>query len=113
MLFLNIELSFLSSVPLISCLFFSVTLFLIGMVGIICNKRNLMLMLICFELIFFAVALNFIFFSCFNYHFTGQILALLIVSVAAAETVIGLSLIILLSRLTQSLNFDFLVILRG
>ena len=83
------------------------------MVGIICNKRNLMLMLICFELIFFAVALNFIFFSCFNYHFTGQILALLIVSVAAAETVIGLSLIILLSRLTQSLNFDFLVILRG
>jgi len=72
-----------------------------------------MLLVLCFELIFFSVSLNFVFFSFFTNSVFGQVLALVIVSIAAAETVIGLSLLILLSRLTQVLSFDFLIVLRG
>jgi NADH-quinone oxidoreductase subunit K len=70
-------------------------------------------MLLCIELMFFSIALNFIFFSLYTFNSLGQILALLIVTTAAAETSIGLSLLVIAYRLGNELDYCSLVNLRG
>jgi NADH:ubiquinone oxidoreductase subunit K len=74
-------------------------------------------MLLCVELMFFAVSLNFIFFSLFTFNVLGQIFALFTVTVAATETSIGLSLIVISYRLGDKLDyrslisFDFILVI--
>jgi len=70
-------------------------------------------MLLCIELMFFSISLNFIFFSICTYNFLGQIYALLIVTTAAAETAIGLSLLVIVYRLGNKVDYNSLVTLRG
>lgn len=70
-------------------------------------------MLLCVELMFFAVSLNFIFFSLFTFNVLGQIFALFTVTVAATETSIGLSLIVISYRLGDKLDYRSLINLRG
>jgi len=70
-------------------------------------------MLLCVELMFFAVSLNFIFFSLFTFNVVGQIFALFTVTVAATETSIGLSLIVISYRLGDKLDYRSLISLRG
>jgi len=70
-------------------------------------------MLLCIELMFFSVTLNFIFFSLYTFNTLGQILSLLIVTTAAAETSIGLSLLVIAYRLGNQLDYSSLVNLRG
>jgi len=70
-------------------------------------------MILCIELMFFSISLNFVFFSIYTYNELGQILALFIVTTAAAETAIGLSLLIISYRLSNSINYNKLVTLRG
>lgn len=98
---------------MITCLNFSFLLFFIGLVGIVFNKRNFLIMLLCIELMFFAISLNFIFFSIPIYSNLGQIYALLIVTTAAAETAIGLSLLIVAYRLGNKAEYNSLISLRG
>jgi len=81
-------------VPLIVSLNFSFILFTLGMVGIVLNKRNFLVLLLCIELVFFSVSLNFVFFSIYSFQFFGQLICLLIITAAAAETAIGLSLLV-------------------
>jgi NADH-quinone oxidoreductase subunit K len=81
-------------VPLIVSLNFSFILFTLGMVGIVFNKRNFLVLLLCIELVFFSVSLNFVFFSIYSFQFMGQLICLLIITAAAAETAIGLSLLV-------------------
>ena len=100
-------------IPLIACLNFASILFILGLVGIIWNKRNLLVMILCVELMFFSISFNFIFFSVYTYNAVGQILALLIITTAAAETTVGLSLLIISYRLSSKLSYDILITLRG
>jgi len=100
-------------IPLMLCLNFSWILFIIGLVGIIWNKKNILLMLFCIELMFFSISLNFIFSSCFIFQPLGQIFSLVIITVAAAETAIGLGLLIILLRLSNKINYNSLITLRG
>ena len=100
-------------VPLIACLNFSSILFIVGLVGIVWNKRNFLIMLLCIELMFFSISLNFIFLSIYTYNILGQIYALLIVTTAAAETAIGLSLLVVAYRLGSKVDYDALITLRG
>ncbi len=100
-------------IPVLVCLNFSSILFGFGLVGIIWNKRNFLIMILCIELMFFSISLNFVFFSIYTYNELGQILALFIVTTAAAETAIGLSLLTISYRLSNSINYNKLVILRG
>ena len=100
-------------IPLIVCLNFSFFLFFIGVVGIVFNKRNFLIMLLCIELMFFSISLNFIFFSISNYSNLGQIYALLTVTTAAAETAIGLSLLVVAYRLGNKAEYHSLITLRG
>jgi len=101
------------NISLITCLNFSGILFIIGLVGIIWNKRNFLVMLLCIELMFFSISLNFIFFSVFTYNTIGQLYCLLIITVAAAETSIGLSLLVIAHRLGSVVNYKTLITLRG
>jgi NADH-quinone oxidoreductase subunit K len=70
-------------------------------------------MILCIELMFFSISLNFIFFSVYTFNVLGQILALLVITTAAAETAIGLSLLIISYRLSNKLSYDSLITLRG
>ena len=99
--------------PLLSCINFSFFLFLIGLIGIIWNQRNFLIMILCIELMFFSIALNFTFFAVYTTNSLGQIFSLLTVTVATTDTTIGLSLLIIASRLGSQINYNSLVSLRG
>jgi NADH-quinone oxidoreductase subunit K len=62
---------------------------------------------------FFSVSLNFIFISVYTYNVIGQVFGLFIVTTAAAETAIGLSLLIVAFRINNKISYDSLIILRG
>jgi NADH-quinone oxidoreductase subunit K len=70
-------------------------------------------MLLCIELMFFSLSLNFIYLSVFTYQPIGQIFALLIVTTAASETAIGLGLLVVVLRLSNKINYNALITLRG
>jgi NADH-quinone oxidoreductase subunit K len=70
----------------------STIIFFIGVLGLILNKRNLLIVLMSIELMLVGLNLNFIFFSIFLDDIVGQLFALYILTVAAAESAIGLAL---------------------
>jgi NADH-quinone oxidoreductase subunit K len=70
-------------------------------------------MILCIELMFFSICLNFIFFSIYTYNIVGQILALFVITTAASETAVGLSLLVISYRLSNKLSYDNLISLRG
>jgi NADH-quinone oxidoreductase subunit K len=108
-MFISFSIVSWESIPLMVCLNFSFTLFVIGLVGIVFNKKSFLIMLLCIELMFFSISLNFIFFSLYSFNIMGQLYALLIVTTAAAETSIGLSLLVLTYRLGDKLNYRSLI----
>ncbi len=74
-------------------------LFCLSLFGIILNRQNIIIVLMSIELMLLAINLNFIFFSVFLDDIMGQIFSLLILTVAAAESAIGLALLILFFKL--------------
>ena len=89
--------------PLI--LFFSATLFSIGVYGVLA-RRNAVLVLMSIELMLNAVNVNLVGFSAYLKDATGQVFALFVIAVAAAEVGIGLAIVILLFRNRESINVD-------
>ncbi len=81
-------------------------LFCLGVAGIFINRRNAVLLLMCIELILLAVNFNFIAFSHFMGDVTGQIFVFFILTVAAAESAIGLAILVVLFRNRDSINVD-------
>ncbi len=73
-------------------------LFFLGLLGIILNRQNLILILISIELMLLSINMNFICFSVYLDDVMGQIFALLILTVAAAESAIGLAIMIVFFR---------------
>jgi len=112
MLFIYINYICGNELPLIVCLNLSSILFIIGLVGIVWNKRSILIMLLCIEMMFFAISLNFIFVSMCTFNSIGQIFCLFIITAVAAETAIGLSLLIILFRLSNKINYNSLITLR-
>ncbi len=107
------ELANRENITLLFCLNFSFVLFSFSLVGIIWNKRNLLIMILCIELMFFSVALQFIFFSIYTYNEIGHVFALFIITTAASETAIGLSVLTLAYRLSNNVSYSVLITLRG
>lgn len=100
-------------IPLMVCFNFSFLLFIFGLVGIVWNKKSFLIMLVCIELTLFAVSLNFIFIALYTHIIWGQVISLLVITSAAAETAIGLSLLVISYRLGDKINYTSLVNLRG
>ena len=88
-------------------------LFLIGVVGIFLNRKNIITLLMAIELMLLAVNINFIAFSHFLGDLAGQVFVFFILTVAAAESAIGLAIIIVVFRNNQSINVDDLNRLKG
>lgn len=73
-------------------------LFIIGLVGIYLNRKNLILILVCIELLLLSVNILFVAFARYHGDISGEIFSLFILAVAAAETAIGLSILMVLYR---------------
>jgi NADH-quinone oxidoreductase subunit K len=107
-------LSFLSQSPVLAhYLVLGAILFAISVVGIFLNRRNVLIILMAIELMLLAVNLNFIAFSHFLSDPAGQVFVFFILTVAAAESAIGLAILVLLFRNVGSIDVEELDRLRG
>lgn len=88
-------------------------LFAISMVGIFLNRKNLIVLLMAIELMLLAVNMNFVAFSHYLGDMHGQIFVFFILTVAAAESAIGLAILMLLFRNRENINADELDVLKG
>jgi NADH-quinone oxidoreductase subunit K len=91
----------------------SAALFAISIVGIFINRKNMILLLMCIELMLLAVNFNFIAFSRYLDDTAGQVFVFFILTVAAAETAIGLAILVVLFRTRQSINVRNLSSMKG
>lgn len=81
-------------------------LFAIGLFGILMNRENLILILFSIEILLVSINLNFLFFSLYLDDLLGEIFSLLILTVAAAESSIGLAIIIIFFRTRGSIKIN-------
>jgi len=88
-------------------------LFTIGIAGIILNHKNIIVILMSVELILLAVNINFVAFSTQSGDLTGQVFALFILTVAAAEAAIGLAILVAYYRNRGSIGVEDISALRG
>jgi NADH-quinone oxidoreductase subunit K len=88
-------------------------LFAIGVVGIFLNRKNLIVLLMAIELMLLAVNMNFIAFSHYMNDLAGQIFVFFILTVAAAESAIGLAILVVLFRNLNTIHVDDLDSLKG
>ncbi len=88
-------------------------LFAIGIVGIFLNRKNVIIILMAIELMLLAVNMNFIAFSHYLQDISGQVFVFFILTVAAAESAIGLAILIVLFRNLRTINVDDLDKLKG
>ena len=88
-------------------------LFGLSLAGMVINRKNLIVLLMSIELMLLAVNMNFIAFSSFLNDSAGQIFVFFILAVAAAETALGLAILIILFRTRQSINVTDLDTLKG
>ncbi len=88
-------------------------LFAISIVGIFLNRKNLLVLLMAIELMLLAVNMNFVAFSHYLQDISGQIFVFFILTVAAAESAIGLAILIVLFRNLKSIHVDDLGSLKG
>ncbi len=105
--------SLLSAPTLAHYLVLGAVLFAISMAGIFLNRRNVIIMLMAIELMLLAVNLNFIAFSRYLGDMAGQVFVFFILTVAAAESAIGLAILVLLFRSTGSIDVEAQGRLRG
>tara|TARA_B100001778_G_scaffold310426_1_gene292600 strand:- start:852 stop:1157 length:306 start_codon:yes stop_codon:yes gene_type:complete len=94
-------------------LVFSALLFCISIAGIFINRKNILLLLMSIELMLLSVNTNFIIFSHFSSDITGQVFVFFILAVAAAESAIGLAIIVSLFRIRNSLEINLINKLKG
>ena len=88
-------------------------IFTIGIIGIFLNRKNLIVILMCIELLLLAVNINLVSFSIFLNDLNGQIFTLFILTVAAAEAAIGLAIIVAYYRNTGSIAVENINTLKG
>jgi len=88
-------------------------LFAISVVGIFLNRKNIIVLLMAIELMLLAVNLNFVAFSYFLSDISGQVFVFFILTVAAAESAIGLAILVVLFRNLNTINVEDLDSLKG
>ncbi len=91
----------------------SAILFSIGIAGIFLNRKNVILLLMCIELMLLAVNFNFIALSRYLGDTTGQIFVFFILTVAAAEAAIGLAILVVVFRTRNTINVEELDAMKG
>jgi NADH-quinone oxidoreductase subunit K len=102
-----------STLSLSHYLVLSAGLFAISIIGIFLNRKNIIILLMAIELMLLAVNMNFIAFSQYLGDTAGQIFVFFILTVAAAESAIGLAILVVLFRNLRTINVDDLGTLKG
>ncbi|HHF7367595.1 TPA: NADH-quinone oxidoreductase subunit NuoK [Legionella bozemanae] len=100
-------------IPVNDYLILGAILFGFGLIGIMMNRRNIILLLVCIELMLLAVNTNFVAFSHYYNEISGQVFVFFILTVAAAEAAIGLAIVMLLFRNRGNINVDKMNHLKG
>ncbi|ABF07823.1 NADH-quinone oxidoreductase subunit K [Cupriavidus metallidurans] len=88
-------------------------LFAISIVGIFLNRKNVIVLLMALELLLLAVNMNFVAFSHYMGDLAGQVFVFFILTVAAAESAIGLAILVVLFRNLDTINVDDMDTLKG
>lgn len=88
-------------------------LFTLGVAGIILNRKNIIIILMSVELILLGVNLNLVAFSSFLHDLTGQVFALFILTVAAAEAAIGLAVLVTFYRISGTIAVEDINSMKG
>lgn len=83
-----------------------ITLFLIGVLGLVLNRKNILITLMSIELMLLAVNLNFVIFSIYLDDTAGYVFVLFILTIAAAESAIGLAILTVYYRLKNTIRMD-------
>ena len=100
-------------IPMSYYLFLSSVLFSISLAGIFLNRKNILIMLMSLELMFLSINFNFIIFGNYLNDIAGQVFVFFILTVIAAESAIGLAIIVVLFRTKHSINVDDIGKLKG
>ena len=100
-------------ITLTKVLVLAAVLFCISVAGIFLNRKNIIVLLMCIELMLLAVNMNFIAFSHFLNDIHGQIFVFFILTVAAAESAIGLAILVVLFRNRNTINVNDLDSMKG
>jgi len=100
-------------IPLEHYLVLGAILFALSVVGIFLNRKNLVVLLMAIELMLLAVNMNFVAFSHYLNDISGQVFVFFILTVAAAESAIGLAILVVLFRSRRSIDVEDLDTLKG
>ena len=100
-------------IGLVHYLTLAAILFCISIAGIFINRKNLIVLLMCIELMLLAVNINFVAISYFTATMAGQVFVFFILTVAAAEAAIGLAILITLYRNRQTINVSDIDTMKG
>jgi NADH-quinone oxidoreductase subunit K len=101
------------AVPLEHYLTVAAILFTLGIFGIFLNRKNVIIILMSIELMLLAINLNFVAFSAYLGDLAGQIFAMFVLTVAAAEAAIGLAILVVYFRNRGSIEVDDINLMRG
>ena len=88
-------------------------IFTIGIIGIFLNRKNIIIILMSIELILLAVNINLVSFSIYLQNLVGQVFAMFILTVAAAEAAVGLAIIVIYYKNKGSINVEHIDSLKG
>lgn len=91
----------------------SAILFGLGTAGIFINRKNVIILLMCIELLLLSVSTNFVAFSRFLDDMMGQVFVFFILTVAAAEAAIGLAILVVLFRKKKNIDVEKMNLLKG
>jgi len=98
---------------MLKILFASSVLFFIGIMGLFLTRKHIILLLLSLELVFLAINYNFLIFSVFFDDILGQLFVLCIITIAAAESAIGLAILVVFFRLRGGISLDLINLLKG
>lgn len=100
-------------IPLSNYLILAAVLFALSITGLVLNRKNIISMLMCIELMLLAINTNFVAFSHYLNNQIGQVFVFFILTVAAAEAAIGLAITVVVFRKRQTIQVEDLDILKG
>ena len=101
------------AIPLSHYLTVAAILFTLGIFGIFLNRKNVIIILMSIELILLAVNINFVAFSAYLGDLAGQVFAMFVLTVAAAEAAIGLAIVVVYFRNRGSIEVEDINLMRG
>jgi len=94
-------------------LFVALVLFTFGVLGIFLNRKNVIVILMCVELMLLAVNINLVAFSVFQGNIVGQVFSMLVLTVAAAEAAIGLAILVVYFRIRGTIEVEDINEMKG